>query len=104
MGCEGKYPLTSRTQSGQDEIAVTGQDCYQTGDPHPKFKSLAFVEYCDDGHAVWVSISEDSEVPFRLARASGLHPPPCSNPSDRISCSDTSTPFVDQGVGADQLK
>lgn len=47
---------------------MTGQN-YNTGDKHPVHKLLAFVEYEQDGTAIWTSIAEDSMAPFRLARA-----------------------------------
>lgn len=42
---------------------------YKTGDSHPKWNSLAFVEYDPaTGKPVWTSVYGDSEAPYRRAR------------------------------------
>jgi hypothetical protein len=43
---------------------------YKTGDIHPIFNLLAFVEYDTDGVEVWTTIARDPKAPFRLALAS----------------------------------
>ena len=50
---------------------------YKTGDPHPVEKYLAFVEYCDRGHAIWTSIFGDIDAPYRLVTKNGQYPPLC---------------------------
>lgn len=50
---------------------------YKTGDAHPIEKYLAFVEYCDQGHAVWTSVFGDPDAPYRLVTKSEQHPPLC---------------------------
>ena len=51
---------------------------YKTGDSHPTEKYLAFVEYCDQGHAIWTSIFGDTDAPYRLATKSGKCLPHCT--------------------------
>jgi hypothetical protein len=48
---------------------------YQTGNPHPTEKLLAFVGYCDQGHEIWTSVFGDTEAPYRLAKLNGQYPP-----------------------------
>ena len=50
---------------------------FKTGDPHPTERYLAFVEYCDKGHAIWTSIFDDTDAPYRLATKSEQCPAPC---------------------------
>lgn len=45
---------------------MTGQ--FKMGDIHPIHKRLAFVEYEEDGSAIWTSIAEDKSAPYRLAK------------------------------------
>jgi hypothetical protein len=58
---------------------------YKTGDPHPVEKYLAFVEYCDRGHAIWTSIFGDTDAPYRLAMKNGQDPPRCRCTSTHTS-------------------
>ena len=51
---------------------------YKTGDTHPIHNLLGFVEYCENGHAIWTTVVDDADAPFRLARKNGQHPPPCT--------------------------
>ena len=50
---------------------------YKIGDPHPTQKYLVFVEYCDQGHAIWTSVFGDTDAPYRLATKNGQYPPLC---------------------------
>lgn len=56
---------------------------YKTGDPHPVYNLLAFVEYCDRGHEIWTSTFDDPSAPYRLARESAEFPRRCTCKSSR---------------------
>lgn len=63
---------------------------YKTGDPHPVYNLLAFVEYCDQGHEAWTSVFDDPNAPYRLASKSGEYPPHCRCKSSRNESNATS--------------